>query len=128
MRHRITAAAAGIQKLLHRNVDIADVLIAEITLAAEPENEREAVSPSGVFVDGEFHNEIPNRAAAAFLIDGGFEFLDSLGLGLAGGVVGELDDGVDVHLRDEIDVVEISGRDELDFHGSSHILEIRFRK
>lgn len=60
--------------------------------------------------------------AAAFFVNGSFEFLGGFGDELAGGVGGEeLDDGVDVHFGEEIDVVEVSGGDDLDLHGSFHL-------
>lgn len=122
MLHQIAfAVIGGIEKLLHRNIDLADVLIAKVPLAAEIENEGEAVSPSGGLVDGEFDREIPDRVAAALFVDGSFEFLVGFGVGVGGD---ELDDDVSVHFHDEIDVVEVSGGDDLDLHGSFHDWEI----
>lgn len=104
MLHRIAfSVAGGIKKLLHRNVDLADIPIAEIPLATELEIEGKAVSPSGGLVDSEFDREIPDRIAATFFIDGSFESLAGFRLGIVGGH--ELDDGVNVHLHEEIDVV-----------------------
>ena len=70
------------EELLEGDVDFADVAISEGALAAELEDEGEAVLVGGGGVDGELHGEVPVRVTVALGVDGG---PDLLGVGRAPG-------------------------------------------
>ena len=98
--------AGWVEELFDRDVDFADVFVAESALAAELEGQSEAVLLSGGFVDGELHWEVPGGVRAAVSVDGGFL--------LGTRVAVDRNDDVDVHLGDKVDVLEVFCRDDID--------------
>lgn len=88
-----------------RHVHFADVLVAEGAQAAEVEDHGLAEDD---VVNGESHGGggVPGGVLAAASVDGG--------LLLGGRVAGDGNDGVDVHLAEEVDFVEISCGDDFD--------------
>lgn len=101
------------EKLLERDMDAADVLVGgEGADASEPDFEGEAILLRERFVECEVDGEIPRGVGAAFFVDGG------LGLVAVEWVTGDRNDGVYVHLDEEVAVLDVLCGCEVEFQCS----------
>jgi hypothetical protein len=102
-----------IEKFFNGHVDFADVFVSQGSLADKLEVEHKAVHLQSRLVDGEFHREIPRGIGAPLVI------LRCLGLLLLAFIpAGDRNDGVDVHLGNEVELVQIHGGLESDIQSS----------
>lgn len=91
-------------------------------LAEESEHEVEAVGEEGGLVDGEVEEgAVPSGARPAAVVDGG----GIPSVGVDEGVAGNGDDGIDLHLQDESDVLEVLRRKVSYVKRSAEIFHVR---
>lgn len=100
----LTVAGAG-EELCKRDMDLADIAIAEGTLSTEDDDDD--MAGGIVRGKGEAKSGVPGWVGAAVAIRGGALH--------AAAVAVDGYDGVDLHLGEEVDVLEVFGGDEGDF-------------
>lgn len=98
----VVTVVHGGQKLLDRDVDFADVLVAEAAVADELDDEGEAVVLGERLVDGEGDGEVPGGVGAGATVDVGLGFLRGFVR-----VAGDRNDGVYVHFGNQIHVFQV---------------------
>jgi len=98
-----------VEELPDGDVDPADFLVGgEVALAKELDFEGQAVLARERFVDSELLGYVPRGVGAAVSVDGSLDLLNA----------GERNDGVHVHLGEEIHVFQILRRSEAEFQRS----------
>lgn len=118
--HARLVLAEILEQLLHGNHDLPDLGFAEGADGDELDLEFEAVLLESGVVEREFEGVVPLGVGAAVLVDRGPELV------LLGGA-GDRNDGVDVHLGEEVDVLDVIGGEERHFQGPAiHFLIERF--
>ncbi|KAF5454071.1 hypothetical protein F2P56_023763 [Juglans regia] len=99
---RFLGFSENVQEFLDRDVDFADLFIPQAPIGLDLDDEGEAVLLCGGVVDSELDREVPFRACPTIFVGGclvlrGFEVV----------VAVDLDDGVDVHLGEKIDILQV---------------------
>lgn len=101
----IITAAQAVEELLEGDLDFADLGVAQAALGDELDVESEAVVEQSGVVESELDGVVvPLRVCAAVFGDGGLGRLL-----LVAGVAGDRNGGVDVHLGEHIDILEVAG-------------------
>lgn len=101
----IAAAAQAVEELLEGDLDFADFGVAQAAFGDELDVEGEAVVEQSGVVESKLDGVVvPLRVCAAVFGDGGLGLLL-----LVAGVAGDRNGGVDVHLGEHIDVLEVAG-------------------
>jgi len=96
-----TVVAGIVHEFPERNMDGADNGVAEGAVGDELDLKRQTILLGQRFVDGEFHGVVPRGVAAGVFVDVGGGALR------VERVAGERNDGVYVHLGEEVNVLDV---------------------